>query len=655
MSDLRYFEPYLDPKALPNITQSFNDPLVGTVKVSGGNFTLLNSNGLLDQLLDKYIWLNRKVTIKRGYDDQDYADYTTMNVVTITGWRMNPQKVIFKAKNKFNALFEEIPAQTFSREDSDAFGGVAYGETYPDKIVGLPKPIAWGEFSERQAPILNLIREDKDFDNFNLNYDTPTKTAADMSPTAPPYNLTLSFQSKAPIEITDEGYTKSFTVDMTKPDANTAISYFRIEDDYWEGFYVYAGLKFAKVTSYNYDPENATATFYLNTETEGERLTETTAFVFSIRCPVYHYYVANHLVKSIDAIYVDKGGEGGTQPWIHLEDDEETDEGDWTRIMVPIPGYSSSTKVRVAFLSKDIDGGGDITKATLENHADVVEDILTNEAVLSSPFSSFDLDSASFTKSSTDRNYPVAIYLNEPTKAIDILKGIRQSVIAKLMFTPEGLIKYVAWNPENPVEAGIEELTISEILGDVVFEALLSDIYYGFIVKYAQDGQNDKYLEERYVYEPTKYLFKTIETKIIKTYLRNSSHAQRTAQRYTYFNRNLITKISFKLPHNYLRDETYADSVHTLGEYIKVTSERGPGQETEYGGEFGQYQKTYEILKVQDSSKGLSLGGDNIKGLSVNAGYWSDPSGNDPTGYWTNADGESVPGDDTTKNTSLYV
>jgi hypothetical protein len=649
--DTRLFEPRLDTSSLPSITQSFNEPLVGTVNVSGGGFTLLNGNGLYDQLLDKYIWLNCLVTIKRGYDDLTYANYSNLGVMTITGWKLDPQRVRFSVKNKFNALFEDIPPQTYTTDDSDTFGGITYGSTYPDKLIGKPKPLAWGLFDERQAPVLNMIREDTNFVSFGL-YTTTSKTDSDMSPTAPAYNPGVTFTATN-IVLDDNGFVESFRITQST-------DYMNRESGFWDGYYITTtdASEKAKISSYDYDPESDIATMRL-VESYTERITGSVWSTFKIYCPVYHYMVANHNIKSIDNVYVDKGGEEGKNEWIYLEDETELVNSSWYRLVVPIPGFSTSTKTRAAFTSKDTALGGNPAVDTLENHADIVEDILINPNILATPFVAADLDSISFTDSAADRNYPLAIYLNEPIKAIDVLKIIRQSVIAKLMFTLDGKIKYVTWNPSDPTASTIKELTEIEMLGDVIFEALLRDIFYGFIVRYGQDGESGEYLEERYVYEPTRYLYRVTKTRVIDTYLRSSSKAQRTAQRFTYFNRNVITKLSLRLPNNMLRTGSTEDSIHTPGEYVKITSERGPGPESASGDEFGQYRKTYEILKVQDSVNGIGLAGDNIKGLAINSGYWTDDAaisiGILQHGFWCNDAGEAVPGDDSTKNTSLWV
>jgi hypothetical protein len=648
-SDTRHFEPYLDPKSMPNITQRFNEALIGAINISGGIFSLLNGNGLFDQLIDKYIWTKRNVTIKRGYDTQSYANYTTMNVVTITGWTITPTRVKFKVKNRHDSLFEEIPAQTFASTDSDVFGVLTYGATYPEELLGKPKPLAWGEFGERLAPVLHMIREDTSLVSFGVNYSTASKTDSNMTATAPAYNPNVTFTATG-ITANDDGNIRSFI-----PTQNS--DYFNQEEGFYKGYYIRVDSlgQQAKISGYSYNRNDDKAEISLDTTDTDNQITSTGWSNFKIYSPVYHYFVANHIIKSIDTVYVDKGGDDGVKEWDYLADDSGLVGSSWTRLVLAIPGFSSSTKVRAAFKSKDVDLGGSAAKETLENHSDVVEDILINANVLSSPFVAGDLDSTSFSNSATDRNYPVAIYLDEATRAINVISKIRQSVIAKLMLTNDGKFKYVAWNPEDPVAAGIEDLTISEILGDPSYSSDADNIYYGFIIRHSPDGQDDSYLEERYVYEPTKYLYRTTQTRTIETYLRSSSKALTTAQRYTYFNRNVITNVSLSVPHNLKRDGTTESTLSTPGEYLRVTVERAPGQETAYGDEFGQYRKTYEVLSVKDNSKTLEISGDNIKGLSINAGYWSNSDGDDPTGYWTNTEGESVDGDDSTKNTSLWT
>jgi hypothetical protein len=658
-SDVRLFEPRIDPRALPTVSQSYNEALVGTVNISGGNFSLLNGDGLFDQLLVKYIWLNRKAVIKRGFNDDTYASYYTLATNTITEWKLDRSKVSFKVKNRFTSLKEDIPSQVFSIDDTETFAGTTYGSTYPDKLPGKPRPLAWGVFDERQAPILHMIREDKSFVSFAANYSTPSVTSVSIATAAPAYNSNVEFETVSnSVEANADGKTNRFKAVLD----GTTTPYLTLDNDIWRGYYVQTTTgdsEKARINSFTYDEGEGTATFSLETGIDGEGLNraDNTDFDFKIYCPVYHFFIADHPIKSIDQAYVDKGGDEGALSWIHLDWDEPTTEGDWSRVIIPIPGYSTSTKARLAFTSKDVLGGSSAAQDTLENHADIARDILQATGILSTPFINAELDTDTFDDSKTARDYPLTIYLNEPIQAIDVFKVIRRSVLAKMLLTNEGKIQYVAWDPVNKEEDDtITVLGIEEVIGgEIVFSSAGEDLYYGFVIKYAKDGDSDDYLEERYTYELTRYLYKITKMKTFETFLRERLHAEMTAQRYTYFNREKTTKVAMKIPHNYLTDGTIADDIGRAGEYLKIVTTRGPGDESEAGGEFGQYKNTYEVLKVTNSPTGMTLAGDDIKGLTINAGVWSSDAVTSPTGYWANDDGETTDGDDTTKNTSLWA
>lgn len=644
------FESRIDPGSIPVLTHSFKEALTGTINISGGNFGVLNGDGLFDQLLDKYVWLNAEVVIKRGYDDQDYDDYVALATVNIVEYNFDRNIVKYSVRNKLNQLFEEIPKDTFLATDSNAFASITYGSTYPDNLLGKPKPLAWGIFDVNRAPVLSMIREDKAFVDFTANYSTTSKTSTNMSATEPAYNPDVSFTSTAgKTEVDANGNTVRFQATIAGQEG-----YFQVANNFWQGYYVQVpGTgELSKISSYNYEPTADIATFYLDVSNEDELIVESDNFTFKLYCPVYHFFVADHLVKSITAVYVNQNDQNGSRSWLHLSDDETTAEGDWTRIVVPINNYSTSTKTKCAFLSKDLNAAASAGVVVMENHSDIVRDILTG-GILSNPFLTADLDTDSFDTSKTDRPYPLAIYLDEPIKAIDVLKKIRQSVIAKLIVTPTGLIQYVAWRPSNPLDSNIKELSSAEIIDRINFESLLRSIYYGFVLKYAQDGETDIYQEERYVYKPTKYIFNTTQMETITTYLINPSHARRTAERYTYFNRNKRLGFKLSIPHTMLNSGTIEETLQTVGEYFRLTGERAPGERTLLG-EYGQYRKIYEILRVQHGSRAINLEGNDVRGLIVDAGFWSNASGDPPTGFWSNSDGEIVPGDDTTKNKSLW-
>jgi hypothetical protein len=631
-----------------NYRLSSDEPYIGTVRVSGGSVDIINNTGLFDQLLEDYVFENGEVIIKRGYTGQEYSDFLKIGTMNIRNWQYTEAVLSLKCRNKLNQLYEDIPKNKFALDNTLAWNAVAYNTYYPEKLLGRVRPVAWGQFNVDTAPEVTLIRLDE---GVPVGYTTTSKDDTNMSVTAPAYHSEQQFTATS-VETNDDGYTTSVII-TTDPGA-----YLDREVNFYKGYIIrsLATGGNAYITSYSYNPDTGDGKFHLKTSDTDMILTDDANFTCIMFTPVAHFFIADNLIKSIEAVYVD--GES----WIWLDSSGDTLNSDgWSGVIVPIPGYTDDTEVRVAFTSKDINSSSVTTVDTMDNHSDILKDILTNSAIVSNPFSvDNDIDTASFAAAKIARKYPLDIYLDKPTKVIDVIAKIRRSVVSKLVVTNTGDVVYTVWGPES-FTGDYTDLTDNEYIRAPTFSGGVDDVYYNFVVEFTGER------EEKAQFDDTKYKYGLSQTKKIDTYLRHTRHARRTAERYSYFYRDRNTKATVTIPHNLQIDGTTDDTLITIGEYVKLTAIRAPSTDNKAGSisQLGLYRSIFEINEIQVKSNSIELKCDVIKGLITNAAFWKatgakaitdadyDPEV-DGRGFWCNSDGEATPGDVTTKNISLW-
>lgn len=144
----RYYDPYL--QSIPSISQSTKQLLGGYATTSVSNIVINNKSGFFDSFLQNYVWENQKVTVKFGGENLPYSEYATVFQGTIIEKTWTRDAITLQVRSWQDRLLDLIPRNIFTV--------AAYPNMNP-QMVGSVRPIAYGTFTSRTAPLVTAIDE----------------------------------------------------------------------------------------------------------------------------------------------------------------------------------------------------------------------------------------------------------------------------------------------------------------------------------------------------------------------------------------------------------------------------------------------------------------------------------------------------------------
>lgn len=154
-----YYEPYVSNA--PTISQTASDLFSGRAETARANISFHN-DGYWDRILYRFIWNNRKVTVKFGGESLPLSEYRTSftGIISDKSWSLT--SVSFYCVSLQSKIDIITPADTYTLTD--------YPNIYASAI-GLPIPIAYGTFTERTAPIVTAVDESDAVANDKVTYN----------------------------------------------------------------------------------------------------------------------------------------------------------------------------------------------------------------------------------------------------------------------------------------------------------------------------------------------------------------------------------------------------------------------------------------------------------------------------------------------------
>jgi hypothetical protein len=121
----------------------FDDNIPGGTTVTVGSISLMNSDGALDALLD-YNWDNRTAVIKKGYEGDPYASYTTL----FTGYSLEA----VQQGSLITIVLRDASIKLGDPLQSNKYLGTGGAEGFTD-LAGKRKPLLYG-YVRNAAPVL---------------------------------------------------------------------------------------------------------------------------------------------------------------------------------------------------------------------------------------------------------------------------------------------------------------------------------------------------------------------------------------------------------------------------------------------------------------------------------------------------------------------
>lgn len=145
-----YDNVYYDPRILevPSLSKSKDPLFFGVLEFQGGNITLNNADGGLDDIVEFDIY-GQPIRIYLGFEGYDFSDFQQVFAGYVEDVSWNFQKTKIQIRDPRKKLSKNIPINKFNQTD------------YPDlndDDVDKPIPIAYGTI--RDAPVIIANKED---------------------------------------------------------------------------------------------------------------------------------------------------------------------------------------------------------------------------------------------------------------------------------------------------------------------------------------------------------------------------------------------------------------------------------------------------------------------------------------------------------------
>jgi hypothetical protein len=149
-----YYEPRLTGESLPTITQESEDLFFGIAKkVSNGNISLNNADGLFDKLAATWVWRNARVNLYIGGDDLEHQaggglDYVSLGQMLVESFVPALQSATISVRDLHKVTLRQLPPHFLS--------SAIYPELQ-DNAEGKPIPLLFGDM-EGSTGALNPYR-----------------------------------------------------------------------------------------------------------------------------------------------------------------------------------------------------------------------------------------------------------------------------------------------------------------------------------------------------------------------------------------------------------------------------------------------------------------------------------------------------------------
>lgn len=303
----------------------------------------------------------------------------------------------------------------------------------------------------------------------------------------------------------------------------------------------------------------------------------------------------------------------------------------------------------------DVSGKPDGAGSYLKTFADVVKDIFTTFLGVRAS----DIDTASFTQAALDDASEVSVWLKNPRSMASILAtaeqdfpSLEQPVAGLIMQSAAGLWQAKVWDPNYDATA-LQTLRKSEFTSFQP-EPPLASIFSKVQVYYNHNHATGAWSVEEASDTKVEFQHDTTEALQIYSFMRNSSDAQRLAQRILFIAGGQSLTIEFaevgvRLAAHRARDRVLID-------YDPAPVAAGLLDDTPL--------EVLELRRSFDPTLRVSGRLGNLRGIGGFVGRWTSSTSPDygsasatdkaNSGYWLDSSGYAVPSDPTTKDISRW-
>ena len=143
-----YYEPYIDERGLPHLSQKNSTIRWGIVIIGHGDLILLNGRGYFDMISKLFLWANKRIKILLGGDLLPYAQYEVLFAGRIVDKTFTKRSLTLQLKANSADLLRSLPVNNFWTSD---FAGL------DPAAEGHPIPVYYGSYDDVQAPIVTCI------------------------------------------------------------------------------------------------------------------------------------------------------------------------------------------------------------------------------------------------------------------------------------------------------------------------------------------------------------------------------------------------------------------------------------------------------------------------------------------------------------------
>jgi hypothetical protein len=126
---------------LPTLESSMPDSLFGASQSDSGTLTLLNGDGLFEQLSRQYVWRNKIVTFRLGGQSLAYTDYLRFDALRINAIDVSDETMVLTLEDYGTILNKTLPLHTWG--DGTVTSGIPVANPAAG-INGEPQPIVLG-------------------------------------------------------------------------------------------------------------------------------------------------------------------------------------------------------------------------------------------------------------------------------------------------------------------------------------------------------------------------------------------------------------------------------------------------------------------------------------------------------------------------------
>ncbi|MDF1592585.1 MAG: hypothetical protein P1P89_13805 [Desulfobacterales bacterium] len=349
----------------------------------------------------------------------------------------------------------------------------------------------------------------------------------------------------------------------------------------------------------------------------------------------YQFKIGDQASLSISQVYINYDDGSGWQAIAHANENLTNS----TFTITSANFILGSTLVKVAF--SGIYNGA----SAIEGAPEIIEHLLTS--IL--PYTSDDLNAASFTNSKAVSDAVLNVPIEQDTDAITVIEKICSSDIAFFDEDEDGKFRYRSWSPVTTVD--LDVLTHLDFIGIPQVEDDTDHLYWKIYVGYSYLCAEKKFVYREESSDEALYKFERFETLSHDTYLRNLGDAAILAQR-------LIFIMGSPSPMLSGRTKTQLMG-KLLGDKIFVTLPRAPFAD-------GYTKRIFEIFALDKSCFPAYIDFDarDLKDFGSNAGMWAGATApvwgaastdeKNVSGFWLDPNGFADPTDSETKNVSKW-